>query len=333
MIGAVQIGLLLISTHIIHDLNKRDLIVVGKAQGYMAEALTGIATIKAAGAEHRALERWSNLFFDHLNLSVRRDSIASVLGTIMGAVSSFAPLLLLWYGATQVLAGVMSIGTMLALNALITAFLAPLSSLASSGQKVQLVKAHFERISDVMGAEREQDNIIELRHPPALSGRIDLKKVSFRYDPNAPFVLQDIDLHIEPGQKIALVGRTGSGKSTLGKLLIGLYTATEGEILYDDLRLNELDYRAVRSQFGIVLQGINAFQRTCATSAFNHPEMDLEQAIQAAQAAAIHEDIQRMPMGYETLIAERWKRHFRWATAASFDCARVGKFTNDHALR
>jgi ABC-type bacteriocin/lantibiotic exporter with double-glycine peptidase domain len=304
-IGAVQIGLLLLSTRIIHSLNKRDLIVVGKAQGYMAEALTGIATIKAAGAEHRALERWSNLFFDHLNLSVRRDSIAAVLGTIMGVMSSFAPLVLLWYGAIQVLDSEMSIGTMLALNALITAFLAPLSSLASSGQNIQLVKAHFERISDVMGAEREQDNVTELRYPPTLTGCVDLKKVSFRYDPHASFVLQDIDIHITPGQKIALVGRTGSGKSTLGKLLIGLYTPTEGEILYDSLLLNELDYRAVRSQFGIVLQESTLFNGTVRENiAFNHPEMDLEQVIQAAQAAAIHEDIQRMPMGYETLIAE-----------------------------
>ncbi len=305
VIGMIQIGLLLLSTRIIHALNKRDLIVVGKAQGYMAEALTGIATIKAAGAEHRALERWSNLFFDHLNISVRRDSIASVLGTLMGVVSSFAPLLLLWYGAMQVLDGTMSIGTMLALNALIAAFLSPLTSLASSGQKIQLVKAHFERISDVMGAEREQDNVTELRHPPVLTGRIDLKQVSFRYDPNAPFVLQGIDLHVEPGQKIALVGRTGSGKSTLGKLLLGLYTPTEGEILYDGLSLNELDYRAVRSQFGIVLQESALFNGTVRENiAFNHPEMDIEQVIQAAQAAAVHEDIQRMPMGYETLIAE-----------------------------
>jgi ATP-binding cassette, subfamily B, bacterial len=305
VIGAIQIGLLLLSTHIIHALNKRDLIAVGKAQGYLAEALTGIATIKAAGAEHRALERWSNLFFDHLNTSVRRDSIAAVLGTLMGVISGFAPLVLLWYGATQVLDGTMSIGTMLALNALASAFLAPLSSLASTGQNVQLVRAHFERVSDVMEAEREQDNIIELHHPPTLTGRVDLEKVSFRYDSDAPFVLQDIDLHVEPGQKIALVGRTGSGKSTLGKLLLGLYTPTEGKILYDNLPLNELDYRAVRSQFGIVLQESALFNSTIRENiAFNHPEMDMEQVVQAAQAAAIHGDIQGMPMGYETLIAE-----------------------------
>lgn len=303
-IGVLQIALLLTTTRTIHDLTKRDLVAQGKAQGYMAEVLIGIATIKAAGAEHRALHRWSNLFFAHLNASVPRDYLAAVLSTIMNTLSTLAPLLLLWIGTMQVLSGSMSVGTMLALNALAVAFLVPLTSLAGSGQKLQLVRAHFERIADVVEAEPEQD-IKGVMQPPQLQGQIELKHVSFRYDPNAPLVLRDLNLSIQSGKKVALVGRTGSGKSTLGKLLLGLYLPSEGEILYDNLSLTGLDYRAVRSQFGVVLQESTLFNGSVRENiALNDPEMDLELVMKAAQAAAMHEDIMRMPMGYETVVAE-----------------------------
>lgn len=303
-IGILQIVLLLATSRIIHDLTKRDLVAQGKVQGYMAEVLIGIATVKAAGAEHHALQRWSNLFLDHLNASVPRDYLAAVLSTIMGTLSMLAPLLLLWFGTMQVLSGSMSVGTMLALNALAIAFLTPLTSVAGSGQRLQLIRAHFERIADVVEAEPEQD-MQTIVQPPKLQGSIELRQVSFRYDPHAPLVLRNLNLCIQPGQKVALVGRTGSGKSTLGKLLLGLYMPTEGEILYDDIPLLGLDYRAVRSQFGVVLQEATLFNGSARDNiALNDPGMGLEQVTKAAQMAAIHEDILRMPMQYETIVAE-----------------------------
>lgn len=304
LIGTLQIALLFATTRIIHDLTKRDLVAQGKAQGYMAEVLMGIATVKAAGAEQRALHRWSNLFYAHLNASVPRDYLSAVLSNIMSTLSMLAPLLLLWIGTMQVLNGSMSVGTMLALNALAVAFLLPLTSLANSGQQLQLVRAHFERIADVVEAEPEQD-IQAVTQPPQLHGQIELRHVSFRYDPHAPLVLHDLNLSIQAGQKVALVGRTGSGKSTLGKLLLGLYLPTEGEILYDSVPLRGLDYRAVRSQFGVVLQESTLFNGSVRENiALNDPDMAMDQIIKAAQAAAIHEDIACMPMEYETVVAE-----------------------------
>ncbi len=222
----------------------------------------------------------------------------------MGGLRTLAPLLLLWLGTIQILNGSMTVGTMLAVNALATAFLTPLSSLASSGQKLQLVRAHFERITDVVCAEPEQD-IQEVQQPPLFKGSVELKHVSFRYDPNVPLVLRDINISIEPGQKVALVGRTGSGKSTLGKLLLGLYIPTEGDILYDGLSLQSLDYRAVRSQFGVVLQESSLFSGSVRENiAFNDPAMDMQQVMKAAKATAIHDEILQMPMGYETMVSE-----------------------------
>jgi HlyB family type I secretion system ABC transporter len=303
-LGLLQVFLLAITNQQVRHLERQVLEARGKSAGYLVEAISGIATLKSAGAEHRVLRHWSNLFFDQLNLSLQRDYIVAIIETILGGLRTLSPLLLLWVGALQVLNGSMTLGTMLALNSLGLAFLTPLASLVSSWQKLQLVRAHFDRIADVITTPPEQE-LQSIQHPPNLTGRIELKNVSFKYDLNAPLVLHNINLKIEPGQKVAIVGRTGCGKSTLAKLLLGLYLPTEGEIFYDGLSLATLNYQEVRNQFGIVLQESHIFSGSIRENiAFNNPDMPMEQVIAAAKAAAIHNDIEQMPMGYETSVSE-----------------------------
>ncbi|HKP72499.1 MAG TPA: peptidase domain-containing ABC transporter, partial [Pyrinomonadaceae bacterium] len=230
-IGLLQILLALGTKERVHQLMQRELASQAEAQSYLVEALTRVETLKASGMEDHALGRWSDLFFNQLNVAFRRNRLSILIDTGMNALRAFSPLLLLWVGAYLVLAGAMSLGTMLALIALAASFLTPLSSLASNAQRWQLVGSHLERIADVLEAEIEQD-IQTVREAPTLTGRVELKRVSFRYEQTSPFVLTDISLSIQPGQKVALVGRTGSGKSTLAKLLLSLYTPTEGAIFY-----------------------------------------------------------------------------------------------------
>jgi ABC-type bacteriocin/lantibiotic exporter with double-glycine peptidase domain len=303
-IGTLQVGLILITAPIIRRLTLRDLAAQGKTQGYLNEVLSGIATLKAAGAENRAVERWTNLFFDEMNISVRLNYLLSIVGITVQLLQTLAPLLLLWIGAIQVINGTMPLGTMLALTTLAASFLTPLSSLAASGQKIQTAQAHFDRITDVVGTEPEQDPQ-QVQMPPKLKGNIELVNVSFQYDPHTPPVLKDISLKIRPGQKVALVGRTGSGKSTLGKLLIGLITPTQGSLLYDGIPLQKLNYQEVRKQFGVVLQESFLFSGSVRENiAFNNPQIDMNHIVRAAQEADIHEDIEKLPMKYETLVSE-----------------------------
>ena len=158
--------------------------------------------------------------------------------------------------------------------------------------------------SQKLEAEEEQDTQ-KVQLPPRLSGQIRLEKVSFRYDPQSPLILRDIDLVVQRGQKVAIVGRTGSGKSTLGSLLLGMYLPTQGEIYYDNYPLRTLNYQAVRAQFGVVTQNASIFSGSIRENiTLNNPEMSIEQMVDAATAAAIHQDILQMPMEYETYVAE-----------------------------
>lgn len=304
LLGLIQVALLLLTSPAMRRLTRRDLEAQGKTQGYMNEVLAGIATIKAAGAEHRAFNRWESHFFNEMNVSLRLNYLSSVISTLFSILSVLAPLLLLWIGAQQVIAGTMSIGTMLALNTLAVQFLVPLAALATSGQELQIVRAHFTRIADVIGTQPEQD-VAQVQTPHQLSGQIELRHVSFQYDQNAPLILQNINLKIYPGQKVALVGRTGSGKSTLGKLLVGLVTPTAGSILFDSVPLEQLNYQEVRSQFGSVLQESFIFSGSVKENiALNNPALDMERIIESAQIAVIADDIENMSMGYDTLVSE-----------------------------
>lgn len=302
--GGLQI-LLLISTRAkVKEQTQRHLASQAASQSYLVESLGGMETIKAMGAEQRVFEYWSSLFYKQLNVSLERDQLAAMVHSIIAALTHLAPLVLVWAGAGRVLAGALSLGTMLGLMALAAAFLAPLSSLVSSGQALQMLGAHLARIADVIetAPEQEADRVAS---PGTLSGRIELRGVSFRYSADGPEVLEKINLSIAPGTKLALVGATGSGKSTLARLLLGLYEPTEGEIFYDGSSLRTLDYRQVRAQLGAVMQDTFLFSGSIRDNiSLSDPHISMNAVVEAARAAQIAEEIEAMPMGYETLIAE-----------------------------
>jgi ATP-binding cassette subfamily B protein len=303
-VGLLGALVLVLSKNSVNRLAGRELAAFGKSQGYLGEAMVGIATLKAAGAEDRAFDRWSNLFFDHLNISLRYNYVSGTVAGILATLPLFGPLALLWVGAAQVLNGSITLGTMVALLALAAAFFAPLTSLVNSAQQFQLVSANLDRIRDVIEAEPEQERQAA-RPAPRLSGQLWVHHVGFRYAERAPQVLHSIDLSVHPGQRVAIVGPSGSGKSTLAKLLLGLYLPTEGDVFYDGLSLRDLNWQEVRRQFGVVLQESVLFSGSVRSNiTLSNPLIDREQVVEAATVAAIHDDIMAMPMGYDTFVSE-----------------------------
>jgi ABC-type bacteriocin/lantibiotic exporter with double-glycine peptidase domain len=271
-------------------------------QSYAYELLAGIETLKASGAEHRAAEHWGGLFTDQVNIDLTRGRLTAAVDSVMSTLQVASPLVILMVGTFQVLAGHISLGTMLSVAALGAGFLGPLAAMVSSGLQLQLLASYMQRINDVLDTPREQHGEY-VRPAPRLTGQIRADDVSFSYGPLAPAVVSQVSVEIQPGQHIGIVGRSGSGKSTLAHLLLGLYRPTSGRIEYDGLDLAGLDAGSVRRQLGIVTQRPYLFGASIRENiALSNPELPLEAVAEAARIACVHDDIAAMPMGYDTLM-------------------------------
>lgn len=304
LLAAVQLSLYWITRRFQRELMSEGLAAQARTSAYEVEMLGGIETLKSMGAEYRAVNRWSNLFVDGLNISLRRGRLDALIVSLLGAFAMAAPLIVLGTGATLVLDGQLSLGAMLGLSALGAGFLAPLSTLVGVAFKFQLLGSYLERIEDVMQSEPEQDQA-RITRAPRLSGQIRAESIGFRYSETLPPAIHDVSVDIAPGQFVAVVGSSGAGKSTLAKLLVGLYHPYKGRVLYDGLDLTGLDLRSVREQLGVVTQRGDLFGMSVRENiALGHPEIDLETIVDAARRAEIHDAILALPMGYETILAD-----------------------------
>ena len=286
------------------DLMSQTLQVQAQSRSFQVQLLSGIETLKSLGAEDRAVQQWSNLFVDELNVSLDRGRLDAAFESALQALGTASPFIVLAVGAAEVLEGNLSLGTMLAINALAAGFLAPLTSLVTTGVQLQLLGSYMERIDDVLDAPREQDPE-KVTPAPKLQGKITLEHVSFRYSPQRPMVVKDVSLDIPAGSFVALVGASGAGKSTLANLLLGLYTPTGGRVLFDGIDLQSLELRSVRRQLGIVQQQPYFFGDSIrANIALGEENLPLSRVVEAAKRAHIHDFIATMPLGYDSPLSD-----------------------------
>jgi ATP-binding cassette subfamily B protein len=299
-----QLGLFLATRRRQRELMTDGLAAQARTSAFEVEMLGGIETIKSMGAEYRAVDRWSNLFTDHLNVSLSRARLDAFVAAAMAAFSMAAPLVVLATGALLVLDGQLSLGTMLGLGALAAGFLGPVAALVSTTFKLQLLGSYLERIEDVVKTPLEQP-AASARPAHALQGRITAHRVSFRYGESTKLAVDNVSLDIAPGQFVAIVGPSGAGKSTLAKLLVGLHPPNAGQIAYDGVELHGLELTSVRQQLGVVSQHPTLFGMSVRENiALARPDATLDEVIVAARYAQIHDDIAALPMGYDTVLAD-----------------------------
>jgi ATP-binding cassette, subfamily B, bacterial len=301
-LGLLQVSVFVLSRKRQRELMSRDLQIQSRSAAYQLEMISGIETLKACGSEQRAVEAWTDLFVDTLNVALRRGRLAALVDSLGGTLRLASPLVILAWGASKVLAGEMSLGTMLGFTALATGFLVPLANLVTTAGQLQVLGSYVDRIDDVLAMAPEQEPA-RARPAPRLAGRVEVDRLSFRYSSTSPLVVDDVSLRIEPGQFVALVGPSGSGKSTLASLLLGLYPPTSGHVAYDGVELGELDLRSLRRQCGIVVQRPFLFGTSIRGNiTLADPTLPLEEVTRAARLAHIDEEITAMPLGYDTPV-------------------------------
>jgi ATP-binding cassette subfamily B protein len=303
-LGAVQIAVLYVARNSYRELMARSLEAQARSQSYLVEMIHGMETLKAVAAESRAVERWSNLYVDELNVALDRGRLTALVDAVGSLLTTLSPLAVLLIGALQVMSGAITLGEMLAINSLAIGLLLPLSTMVNSALQLQLLGGYMDRIDDVVRTPPEQSGQ-DLARAPRLTGRISLQNVSFRYGDHLPFVVHNVSLEIRPGMTVAIVGRSGCGKSTLARMIAGLYRPTDGHVLFDGHDVLRLELKSLRRQIGVVLQAPSLFAGSIrAAISLSDPTASLEKITEAARLAAVDEDIRAMPMGYDTILSD-----------------------------
>jgi ATP-binding cassette subfamily B protein len=279
------------------------------AKAFLMETLGGVETIKGMGIERPVRLKWEKKYAKALEVQYRAQTFNILVGLASQLFNAATTIAILWVGANLVLARELTIGQLIAFNALMGSVLAPLMGLVGLWSRLNDAGVAMERLGDVLDMEPEQkpQDLPSRVLLPDLQGDIRLDGIYFRYGGNeTPYVLENISLDIKPGELVAVVGRSGSGKTTLAKLLVGFYPPTEGRLLVDGYDISVIDKDYFRAQVGYVMQSNLLFSGTIAENIASGDESpDRRRIEEVAKMADAHAFISKMPIGYEQVVGER----------------------------
>ncbi|UCF98895.1 MAG: ABC transporter ATP-binding protein [Spirochaetaceae bacterium] len=276
---------------------------VAAVVGNLAENLAGMRVIQAFAQEESSLKKFDQVNRDNLDAHVEAMSLAFIFLPAVEFLGVLAMAIVLWFGGYSVIEGTISIGTVVAFLSYVTRFFAPIREISQIYTTMQASMAGGEKVIELLESEPEIHDTPDAVVLPGIRGKVEFRRVSFAY--NEITVLADIDLTIEPGQTIALVGQTGAGKTTMANLVARLYDVSNGAILIDDIDIRMIAQKSLRSRMGFVSQDPFLFTGTIADNIrFGAPEAPMEAIVRAAEAANAHSFISRLSDGYDTQIQE-----------------------------
>lgn len=293
---------------------EEQIVAQSKQQSHFLETVRGISSLKLFNAQEERASCYVNLAVDTMNRNVVTQRLALGWRFGNGSLFGITGILVVWFGAKAVLDSAFSVGMLFAFVAYKDQFVQRVTSLIDKAFEWRMMRLQAERLSDIVLTEPEtaaQTDFASLaalglaNDEQALQPSIELKDVHFRYAATEPYVLSGIDLKIEAGESVAIIGPSGGGKSTLGKALLGLLNAERGEVLIGDVPLKRIGLRKFRDMVGTVMQDDQLFAGSIADNiAFFSPDMDMGWVTECAKLAAVDADIRAMPMGYNTLIGD-----------------------------
>lgn len=276
-------------------------------QSLLVEALNGVQTIKAQNAEDTVRWRWQRSYSSFMSESFRTLLIGISTGTTGQFLSQISGLITLWVGAFLVIKGELTIGQLIAFRIISGYVVGPLINLATSWQSFQGVSLSIERLSDVVDAKAEgSENELDQLPLPPVAGEVTFQGVDFRFGEGVPLVVKNVSFQVPAGAFIGIVGRSGSGKSTIMKLLPRLYEPENGRILIDGYDLAKLQLGSVRRQIGIVPQDSLLFDGSVRDNiALTAPDATSAEIEAASRVACAHDFIMELPQGYASRVGER----------------------------
>ena len=269
------------------------------------ETLASIRIVQGLAQEDQQDERFLERSEGHHQAFLEVVRYQARVGPLVDLLAAIALVIVMWYGATRVIAGELTTGDVVLFFAYVTNFYTPMKGVARSSYVFSKASVGAERIAEVMSIRSEVTDREDARHVFKLKGAIEFREVSFEYE-DSQTVLSRINLNVAPGERLAIVGATGAGKSTLVSLVARFYDPTCGEIRIDGEDIRNYSLQSLRDQISLVLQDSLLFRGTIRENiAFGCPGATDEAIVAAAVTANADEFIQRLPEGYETLVAER----------------------------
>ena len=273
-------------------------------QSFLVESITGIQTVKSLAIEGKMIKDWEKNLGEYIMSAFRLSNLGNVAVTSSQTLQKTMSLAVIYFGVSLVFDKSMSVGQLIAFQMFASQLSGPILRLVRMWQDFQQAKLSLDRIGDIINTPPEVvGGAITVKE---LKGEITAKDVNFRYTPEGPLVLDGVSFNIKAGMMVGIVGRSGSGKSTIAKLIQRLYLPLEGTIMLDGVDIRHMDPLFLRYRTGIVLQECFLFSGTIRENiAVAAPNASMDRIIQVARIAGAHDFISEMPMGYDTYVEER----------------------------
>ena len=271
------------------------------------ETIRGITSLKLFACEKERENVWQNKYAEVINSSAKLGKLDIWFQTANQAIYGLEHLILIYVAIKMIMAGQFSIGMIFAFMAYKRNFTDKASALVEKVIEYKMLGLHLERVADIAHSEREDQGVELSEHiqSDAITGKIELIDICYRYSSDTPEILKGVCLNIEAGESIAIIGPSGCGKTTLLKVMTSLFKPVNGQVLVDGESLPDYGVTRYRNKIGVVMQEDDLFAGSIAENiAFFDPEIKMDKVIFAAKAAMIHEDTMKMPMKYESLIGD-----------------------------
>ena len=277
-----------------------------ETSSFLVESINGVQTVKSFAIEDKFEQKWGDLQADYVKAGYKTSMLSSTAGNIGQFVQKVFDLLILYFGAIAVMNGDFTVGQLVAFRMLSGRISGPVLRLVQLWQEYQQASLSVRRIGDIFNSPVEVKGSAAISSLPELKGRIKFDKVRFRYQIDAAEVIKDMSFTIEEGTIVGVVGRSGSGKSTISKLIQRLYIPENGKITIDGIDLSMINPWQLRRQIGVVLQENFMFNGTVKENISIHmPGATFEQIVRAAKTAGAHDFITSLSNGYDTVIGEK----------------------------